>query len=162
MDPARLVIHKLASKKPKTHAEFTGFLDKERPDWIQALIPRRINAPSEYWPQKVFAVAKILAAIRNQVAHDSGNKLIGLLPRWKAMQPSFYLSKYPHFMFQRNYCLPPRARLCPQTYFWMRFHSHFPLCSLCSQKRPFATPTTVNVLTWLCLGRKKGRCFLFR
>ena len=66
MDPARLIIHKLASKKPKTHAEFTGFLDKERPDWIQALIPRRINAPSEYWPQKVFAVATILAAIRNQ------------------------------------------------------------------------------------------------
>jgi hypothetical protein len=101
MDPARLVIHKLASKKPKTHAEFTGFLDKERPDWIQALIPRRINAPSEYWPQKVFAVATILAAIRNQVAHDSGNKLdwIAAAVEGHAAQllpfevPTFYVSK---------------------------------------------------------------------
>jgi hypothetical protein len=33
------------------------FVEKERPDWLQALMPRRINAPSDYWPQKVLALA---------------------------------------------------------------------------------------------------------
>jgi hypothetical protein len=37
-------------------------------------MPRRINAPSVYWPQKVLAVATVHAAMHNQVASDVGRK----------------------------------------------------------------------------------------
>jgi hypothetical protein len=52
-----------------------AFVEKERPDWLQALMPRRINAPSDYWPQKVLALATIQAAISNQLMKDAGLKL---------------------------------------------------------------------------------------
>ena len=59
---------------PKTYPELRAFIEKERPDWLQALVPRRINAPSEYWPQKVLALATIQAALSNQVMQDAGLK----------------------------------------------------------------------------------------
>jgi len=30
-------------------------LEKEHPDWLRALTPRHVNAPVDYWPQKVLA-----------------------------------------------------------------------------------------------------------
>jgi hypothetical protein len=51
MDSARSVYSKFLKAIPKTYAELRDFFEKERPDRLQALIPRRINAPSVYWPQ---------------------------------------------------------------------------------------------------------------
>ena len=31
----------------------SAYLEKEHPDWLRALTPRHINAPVDYWPQKV-------------------------------------------------------------------------------------------------------------
>jgi hypothetical protein len=39
------------------YAEVRAYLEKEHPDWIRALTPRHINAPANYWPQKVSAVS---------------------------------------------------------------------------------------------------------
>jgi hypothetical protein len=72
MHPARLVLLKYAKEMPKTYAHLKDFIEKERPDWLRALIPRHISAPSEYWPQKVLALATIQAALCNQTAHDLG------------------------------------------------------------------------------------------
>jgi hypothetical protein len=40
---------------------FETSLKKSDVDWLQALMPRRINASSDYWPQKVLALAIIQA-----------------------------------------------------------------------------------------------------
>jgi hypothetical protein len=74
MDSARSVYSKFLKAIPKTYAELRDFFEKERPDWLQTLMPRRINAPSVYWPQKVLAVATVHAAMHNQVASDVGRK----------------------------------------------------------------------------------------
>lgn len=74
MDPGRRVLIKFATHPPKTYPELRAFIEKERPDWLQVLVPRRINAPSEYWPQKVLALATIQAALSNQVMQDAGLK----------------------------------------------------------------------------------------
>src|ERR1700730_11389755 len=74
MHPGRRVLTKFAAQSPKTYPELRAFIEKERPDWLQALMPRRINAPSEYWPQKVLALATIQAALSNQVMQDAGLK----------------------------------------------------------------------------------------
>jgi hypothetical protein len=52
MDSARSVYSKFLKAIPKTYAELRDFFEKERPDWLQTLMPRRINALSVYWPQK--------------------------------------------------------------------------------------------------------------
>jgi hypothetical protein len=41
---------------------------KQHPEWIRALTPRHINAPAEYWPQKVLAVSSANAAMQNYVS----------------------------------------------------------------------------------------------
>jgi len=43
-------------------------LEKEHPDWLRALTPRHINAPAEYWPQKVLAISSANAAMQNYVS----------------------------------------------------------------------------------------------
>ena len=35
--------------------EVREYLEKQHPDWLRALTPRHINAPADYWPQKVLA-----------------------------------------------------------------------------------------------------------
>ena len=101
MHPGRRVLAKFAAQSPKTYPELRDFVEKERPDWLQALMPRRINAPSDYWPQKVLALATIQAAISNQLMKDAGMKLdptfgvvegqTGHLLQFDV--PTFYVSK---------------------------------------------------------------------
>jgi len=55
----RHVLLQLGEQNVKTCAELREFIEKELPEWLQTLIQRRINVPSEYWPQKVLAVATI-------------------------------------------------------------------------------------------------------
>src|SRR5260370_29672315 len=43
-------------------------LEKNRPEWLRALMPRSINAPAEYWPQKMVAVHTITAAFNNYIS----------------------------------------------------------------------------------------------
>src|SRR6516164_7940109 len=38
------------------------------PDWLRALTPLHINAPADYWPQKVLAVSSANAAMQNSVS----------------------------------------------------------------------------------------------
>ena len=101
MHPGLRVLAKFAAQSPKTYPELRDFVEKERPDWPQALMPRRINAPSDYWPQKVLALATIQAAISNQLMKDAGMKLdptfgvvegqTGHLLQFDV--PTFYVSK---------------------------------------------------------------------
>jgi hypothetical protein len=101
MHQGRRVLVKFAAQSPKTYPELRDFVEKERPDWLQALMPRRINAPSDYWPQKVLALATIQAAISNQLMKDAGLKLdptfgvvegqTGHLLQFDV--PTFYVSK---------------------------------------------------------------------
>jgi hypothetical protein len=44
------------------YKEVREYLEPEHPDWLQALTPRHINAPADYWPQKVLAVSSVNAA----------------------------------------------------------------------------------------------------
>jgi hypothetical protein len=50
------------------YAEVRAYFEKEHSDWLRALIPRHINAPADYWPQKVLAVSSVNAAIQNYVS----------------------------------------------------------------------------------------------
>ena len=74
MRNAYQVVVRLPYRTFKTYAELRDFFEKERPAWLQTLMPRRINAPSVYWPQKVLAVATVHAAMDNQVASDVGRQ----------------------------------------------------------------------------------------
>src|SRR5215469_8073530 len=47
------------------YQEVRACLEKEHPDWLRALTPRHINAPADYWPQKVLAVSSANAAMQN-------------------------------------------------------------------------------------------------
>jgi hypothetical protein len=49
-------------------AEVRSYVEKEHPDWLRALTPRHINAPADYWPQKVLAVSSVNAAMQNNVS----------------------------------------------------------------------------------------------
>jgi hypothetical protein len=74
MDPGRRVLIKFATHPPKTYPELRAFIEKERPDWLQALMPRRINAPAYYYPQKALVLATLQAALSNQVMQEAGLK----------------------------------------------------------------------------------------
>ena len=50
------------------YAEVRAYLEKKHPDWLQALAPRHINAPADYWPQKVLAVSSVNAAMQNYIS----------------------------------------------------------------------------------------------
>jgi hypothetical protein len=40
------------------YAEVRAYLEKAHPDWLRAFTPLHINAPADYWPQKVLAVSQ--------------------------------------------------------------------------------------------------------
>ena len=50
------------------YAEIRACLGKEHPDWLRALTAWHINAPADYWPQKVLAVSSVNAAMQNYVS----------------------------------------------------------------------------------------------
>jgi hypothetical protein len=50
------------------YTEVRAYLEKEHPDRLRALTPRHINAPAEYWPQKVLAASSANAATQNYVS----------------------------------------------------------------------------------------------
>jgi hypothetical protein len=64
-------------------------------------MPRRINAPSDYWPQKVLVFASLQAAIGNQLAYEMGeshDKACGIVQAQCSHLlefdvPTFYVSK---------------------------------------------------------------------
>ena len=56
------------------YAEVRAYLEKEHPDWLRALTPRHINAPANYWPQKVWAVSSANAAMQNYVRKQRMSK----------------------------------------------------------------------------------------
>jgi hypothetical protein len=45
------------------YTEVRVYLEKEHPNWLRAPTPRHINAPADYWPQKVLAVSSANAAM---------------------------------------------------------------------------------------------------
>ena len=49
------------------YREVRAYLEKEHADWLRALMPRHINAPADYWPQKVLVVLSANAAMQNYV-----------------------------------------------------------------------------------------------
>ena len=58
------------------YSEVREYLEKQHPDWLRALTPRHINAPANYWSQKVLAVSPVnyvstpnpaLAAVQGQI-----------------------------------------------------------------------------------------------
>jgi hypothetical protein len=57
------------------YIEVRAYLEKEHPDWLRALIPRHINAPAEYWPQKVLSVSSVNTAMQNYMSiHEHPTK----------------------------------------------------------------------------------------
>lgn len=57
------------------YAEVRAYLEQEHPDWLRALMTRHINAPADYWPQKVLAVSSANAAMQNYVSvHEHKTK----------------------------------------------------------------------------------------
>jgi hypothetical protein len=101
IEPVRLLMLKFLKETPLTYVALKAFIEKERPDWIRALIPRNIDAEAEYWPQKVLALSTIQGVLCNQIAEDLGNKLdptfgtveaqMGHLLEYEV--PTFYVSK---------------------------------------------------------------------
>jgi len=55
--------------------EVREYLEKSHLDCLRALTPRHINAPADYWPQKVLAVSSANAAMQNYVSiHEHQTK----------------------------------------------------------------------------------------
>jgi hypothetical protein len=84
------------------YAEVRAYLEKEHPDWLRALTPRHINAPADYWPQKVLTVSSVNAAMQNYVSiHEHQTRpnpalaavhgQAALLLRYEV--PSYYVSR---------------------------------------------------------------------
>jgi len=101
IEPVRLLMLKFLKETPLTYVALKAFIEKERPDWIRALIPRNIDAEAEYWPQKVLALSTIQGVLCNQIAEDLGNKLDPTFGTVEAQMghlleygvPTFYVSK---------------------------------------------------------------------
>ena len=103
MQPVGLTLREfseIAAKGPK-YSEIRDFLEARHPEWLRALVPRIIDAPSEYWLQKVLAVAAIEAALCTQLASERG---LPADPAFTAVEgqmghlieydvPTFYVSK---------------------------------------------------------------------
>jgi hypothetical protein len=70
--PGELTLLKFAKTRPETYPQLQDFIEKERPEWLQSLMPRRINAPANYWPQKVLPLSTILAAMTNHLLLQGG------------------------------------------------------------------------------------------
>jgi hypothetical protein len=66
IEPVKLLTLKFLKEPPLTYVALKAFVEKERPDWIRALIPRNIDAGAEYWPQKVLALSTIQGVLCNQ------------------------------------------------------------------------------------------------
>ena len=88
------------AKKPR-YSEIRDFIESRRPEWVRALVPRIIEAPAVYWPQKVLAVAAIEAALCNQLATNGGGRVDRTFSAVEAHMghlleydvPTFYVSK---------------------------------------------------------------------
>ena len=84
-------------------AEVRAYLEKEYPDWLRALTPRNINAPAEYWLQKVLAVSSVNAAMHNYInIYEHQTRSIRLLPRSKARRLSCCAAMCQPIMFLAN------------------------------------------------------------
>jgi len=61
------------------YTEVRAYIEKEHAEWLRGLTPRHINAPADYWPQKVLAVSPANAAMQNYVSvHEHPD----LIRRW--------------------------------------------------------------------------------
>jgi hypothetical protein len=58
---------------------------------------RRINAPSDYWPQKVLALATVQAALSNQLMKDAGMKLDSTFGVIEGQTGHLLQLTHPHF-----------------------------------------------------------------
>ena len=84
------------------YAEVRAYLEKEHADWLRAVTPRHINAPADYWPQKVLAISSANAAMQNSVSiHEHQTRpnpalaavqgQVALLLRYDV--PTYYVSR---------------------------------------------------------------------
>ena len=147
MDSARSVYSKFLKAIPKTYAELRDFFEKERPDWLQTLMPRRVNAPSVYWPQKVLAVATVHAAMHNQVASDVGRKSDPGFSAVEGQGAHLLNFEVPTYYVSEELIAAAARTECQLTFFWMRFHSRFRHWFSCSRKAQSDMLSTANVLT---------------
>jgi hypothetical protein len=89
------------------YAEVRAYLEKEHPDWLRALTPRHINAPADYWPQKVLAVSSVNAAMQNYISiYEHQTKPNPALAAVKARRLCFCARTYRLTTFPGNYWLP--------------------------------------------------------
>lgn len=147
MNLARSVYSKFLKAIPKTYSELREFFEKERPDWLQTLMPRRINAPSVYWSQKVLAVATVHAAMHNQVASDVGLKSD---PGFSAAEgQGAHLLKFevPTYYVSEELIAAAARTDLPTDIFLDVLPFPFPALVLCSRKAQSAMLSTANVLT---------------
>ncbi len=49
------------------YKEVREYLEKLHPNWLRVFTPQHINAPADRWPQKVWAVSSVNAAMQNYV-----------------------------------------------------------------------------------------------
>ena len=82
MQPVNTLLLKYTQQNPRTYPQIKDFIEKQCPQWVTQLIPRRINAPSDYWPQKVLAVATIQGLLCNQLLQNAGHNLASGLSQW--------------------------------------------------------------------------------
>jgi hypothetical protein len=86
----------------RNYAEVRAYLEKGHPDWLRALTPRHVDAPADYWPQKVLAVSSVNAAMQNYVRiyeqQTQPNPALAVVQGQAAMLlrhdiPTYYVSK---------------------------------------------------------------------
>jgi hypothetical protein len=52
----------------QNYLEARDYFEREHPDWLRIMMPRHINAPPDYHPQKIFAVASLNSLLQNRNA----------------------------------------------------------------------------------------------
>ena len=123
------------------YAEVRAYFEKQHPDWLRALTPRHINAPAEYWPQKVFAVSSVNAAMQNYVSiyeHQTRpNPALAVVHGQAAL-----LLCYDGRLTMFQSWLPRCGRSFPMTWSSRRSRSHLMPWSSCCRK---ATPMDIGI-----------------
>jgi hypothetical protein len=85
----------------RNYIEVRDYFDREHRDWLRIMTPRHINAPPDYHPQKIFAVASLNALLQNRDAvfdHQRPNAATAMAQVQAAIalrfnNPTFYVSR---------------------------------------------------------------------
>src|SRR6516164_1984769 len=128
------------------YAEVRAYLGKEHLDWLRAFTPG-LNAPADYWPQKVLGVSQRTPRCRTPSASVSTK--LDLIRRWQPFtvrRRSSCATRCRPTTFRGNSLQRQFVPSFPMTWSSTRYRFHSMPWSLCCRKGLRVTRQTAIVL----------------